>query len=158
VREPGPERLTVRQAAEKLGLTESAVRKRARRGQIRSEKVREGNKERLYIYLDPDEERFPEPFREKYTRSLEERVKTLEEEVYRQQAIILSLSESLKALHAPEEPPEGAVSDSADTGGGAPSPGLEEEEGSQRGAQAEARPWDRVRASALALVRRWFGG
>jgi len=105
VRELERERVTVQQAAARLGITESAVRKRARKGDIRSEKVLEGNRERLYVFLDPDAEPFPEPFREKYMRSLEGRVKTLEDEVMRQQAIILSMSQSLRALTgAPQAP------------------------------------------------------
>jgi hypothetical protein len=105
VRELERERVTVQQAAARLGVTESAVRKRVRKGDLHSEKVLEGNRERLYVFLDPDAEPFPEPFREKYMRSLEDRVKTLEDEVMRQQAIILSMSQSLRALTgAPESP------------------------------------------------------
>lgn len=98
MRELERERATVQQAAARLGITESAVRKRVRKGDLRSEKVMEGNRERLYVFLDPDAEPFPEPFREKYMRSLEDRVKTLEHEVMRQQAIILSMSQSVRAL------------------------------------------------------------
>jgi predicted ArsR family transcriptional regulator len=104
------ERVSVQEAARQLGITESAVRKRAQRGQLRSEKATEGKKERLYIFLDRDEDKFPEPFRERYIRSLEQRVNTLEDEVYRQQAIILSMSETVQALTAgsgsSERPPE----------------------------------------------------
>jgi excisionase family DNA binding protein len=67
------ERVTVQEAARRLGITESAVRKRAARGQIRSVKVTEGKKERL------------------------------EDEVYRQQAIILSMSQSMQALTGASE-------------------------------------------------------
>jgi hypothetical protein len=107
VRELERERVTVQQAAARLGITESAVRKRVRKGDLRSEKVLEGNKERLYVFLDPDAEPFPEPFREKYMRSLEDRVKTLEDEVMRQQAIILSMSQSLRALTGAPAAPQG---------------------------------------------------
>jgi uncharacterized coiled-coil protein SlyX len=102
------ERVTVQEAARQLGITESAVRKRARRGQLRSEKAMEGKKERLYVFLDPDEDKFPEPFQERYIRSLEQRVNTLEDEVYRQQAILLNMTEAMKALSPPaqEEPSE----------------------------------------------------
>ena len=92
------ERVTVQEAARQLGITESAVRKRAGRGQLRSEKATEGRKERLYIFLDSGQDKFPEPFQERYVKSLEDRVKTLEDEVYRQQAIILSMSETVQAL------------------------------------------------------------
>jgi predicted ArsR family transcriptional regulator len=108
VRELERERVTVQEAARQLGITESAVRKRAQRGQLRSDKAMEGKKERLYIFLDPDEDKFPEPFRERYIRSLEQRVNTLEDEVYRQQAILLNMTEAMKALSPPaqEEPSE----------------------------------------------------
>jgi predicted ArsR family transcriptional regulator len=108
VRELERERVTVQEAARQLGITESAVRKRAQRDQLQSQKVTEGKKERLYIFLDSEEDKFPEPFRERYMRSLEDRVKTLEDEVYRQQAIILSMSQSMQALTGASETPEAA--------------------------------------------------
>jgi|SRR5829696_3284429 predicted ArsR family transcriptional regulator len=98
--------VTVQEAARRLAITESAVRKRAQRGQLRSEKVTEGKKERLYIYLDKDQDAFPEPFRERYIRSMEDRVQTLEDMVFRQQAIIVSLSQSVQALTAGSEAAE----------------------------------------------------
>jgi excisionase family DNA binding protein len=106
VRELERERVTVQEAARQLGITESAVRKRAQRGQLQAQKVTEGKKERLYIFLDSEEDKFPEPFRERYMRSLEDRVKTLEDEVYRQQAIILSMSQSMQALTGASETTE----------------------------------------------------
>jgi excisionase family DNA binding protein len=105
VRELERERVTVQEAARQLGITESAVRKRAARRQIRSVKVTEGKRERLYILLDIDQDRVPEPFRERYMKSLEDRVRTLEDEVYRQQAIILSMSQSMQALTGASETP-----------------------------------------------------
>ena len=105
------ERVTVQEAARQLGITESAVRKRAARKQIGSVKVTEGKRERLYIFLDTDQDTVPEPFRERYMKSLEDRVRTLEDEVYRQQAIILSMSQSMQALtgasETPSDTPEG---------------------------------------------------
>jgi predicted ArsR family transcriptional regulator len=108
VRELERERVTVQEAARQLGITESAVRKRAQRGQLRSEKATEGKKERLYIFLGPDEDKFPEKFRDRYIRSLEQRVNTLEDEVYRQQAILLNMTEAMKALSPPSQatPPD----------------------------------------------------
>jgi predicted ArsR family transcriptional regulator len=123
------ERVTVQEAARRLGLTESAVRKRAVRGQVRSVKVTEGKKERLYIFLDSDEDKFPEPFRDRYMKSLEDRVRTLEDEVYRQQAIILSMSQSMQALTGASETPE-TPSDAPEEAESQPSA-----EGAQEGAQ-----------------------
>jgi hypothetical protein len=128
VRELERKRVTVQQAASRLGITESAVRKRVRKGDLRSEKVLEGNRERVYVFLDPDAAPFPEPFREKYMRSLEDRVKTLEDEVMRQQAIILSMSQSLRALTGAPQAPQGVEEAQEDreprpsTGGTEPEP------------------------------------
>ena len=136
------ERVTVQEAARRLGITESAVRKRAQRGHLQSQKTTEGKKERLYIFLDPDEDKFPESFRERYMNSLEDRVQTLEDEVYRQQAIILNMTEAMKAIsppvHEPSEAPE--PRESAETveeqqGRGQPHPATG---GAQEGMQ---RPW-----------------
>jgi excisionase family DNA binding protein len=136
------ERVTVQEAARQLGITESAVRKRAARGQIRSVKVTEGKKERLYIFLDSNEDKFPEPFQERYMRSLEDRVRTLEDEVYRQQAIILSMSQSMQALTGASEPRESPETVEEPERAEEPRSDAEEaQEGSQR------RWW-----------RRWFGG
>jgi predicted ArsR family transcriptional regulator len=139
VKELERERVTVQEAARRLGITESAVRKRAGRGQLRSEKATEGKKERLYIFLDSDQDKFPEPFQDRYMRSLEDRVKTLEDEVYRQQAIILSMSETVQALTtgsgSPESPSE--VAEGSEPHSDAP--------GAQEGVR---RPW----------WRRMFGG
>ena len=44
------ERLTLRQAAARLGVSESAIRKRVERGTLRSHKGPDG---RRYVYLDP---------------------------------------------------------------------------------------------------------
>jgi excisionase family DNA binding protein len=50
VRELERERVTVQEAARQLGITESAVRKRAQRGQLQSQKVTEGKK---VVYSGP---------------------------------------------------------------------------------------------------------
>jgi excisionase family DNA binding protein len=145
------ERVTVQEAARQLGITESAVRKRAARRQIRSVKVTEGKRERLYILLDIDQDRVPEPFRERYMKSLEDRVRTLEDEVYRQQAIILSMSQSMQALtgasETPEVPREGP-SESSES----PGPSHTPTEASAEAQEATERPEER------SWWRRMFGG
>jgi transposase-like protein len=103
VRELERERVTVQEAARRLGITESAVRKRATRRQIRSEKATEGKRERLYIFLDTEQDKVPEPVRDRYLTSLEDRVRTLEGEVYRQQVIILNMTEAMKTLNPPAQ-------------------------------------------------------
>ena len=130
MRELERERVTAQEAARRLGITESAVRKRAARGQIRSVKVTEGKRERLYIFLDSAADRVPEPFRERYMGSLEDRVRTLEDEVFRQQAIILSMSQSMQALTGATETPE-TVEDASEGAEPHPSAG-DAQEGVQR--------------------------
>jgi DNA-directed RNA polymerase specialized sigma24 family protein len=50
VRELERERVTVQEAARQLGIPESALRKRAQRGQLQSQKVTEGKK---VVYSGP---------------------------------------------------------------------------------------------------------
>jgi hypothetical protein len=149
VRELERERVTVQQAAARLGITESAVRKRARKGDLRSEKVLEGNRERLYVFLDPDAAPFPEPFQEKYMRSLEDRVRTLEDEVMRQQAIILSMSQSLRALTGAPEAPQG-VEEAQDEAEPRPSAGGAEQQTTRPSTPSV--PTSRLGMSARALA------
>ena len=103
VRELERERVTVQEAARRLGITESAVRKRVARKQLPYDEVVDGKRKRLYIFLDKDQDRVPEPFRERYLKSMEDRVRTLEDEVYRQQAIILNMTEAMKTLNPPAQ-------------------------------------------------------
>jgi hypothetical protein len=149
VRELERERVTVQQAAARLRITESAVRKRVRKGNLRSEKVLEGNRERLYVFLDPDAEPFPETFREKYMRSLEDRVRTLEDEVMRQQAIILSMSQSLRALTGAPAAPQG-VEEAQEGAEPRPSTGGAEQETTRP--PAPSAPTSRLGMSAWALA------
>jgi excisionase family DNA binding protein len=44
------ERLTVQEAAHRLGVSESAVRKRIKRGTLRREKTEDG---RILVYMEP---------------------------------------------------------------------------------------------------------
>ncbi len=170
VRELEQERVTVQEAARRLGITESAVRKRAARRQLRSEKVTEGKRDRLYIFLDAEQDKVLEPFRERYMTSLEDRVRTLEDEVYRQQAIILNMTEAMKALNPPaqHEPVEARESPGSPGPTQAPNPPPEEAQ------EAAEPPQDRTyrlqqelletrqmledeRSRPRSWWRRWFG-
>jgi hypothetical protein len=151
VRELERERVTVQEAARRLGITESAVRKRAQRGQLRSEKATEGKKERLYIFLDPDEDKFPELFRERYIRSLEQRVNTLEDEVYRQQAILLNMTEAMKALNPPAQEAPSEAGESPET--------VDEQQGrDQPHSDAPGSQEGEQRQQERSWWRRMFGG
>src|ERR671916_782060 len=80
------DRLTVAQAAHRLGITQDAVRKRIARGTIRHDKDHEG---RIFVYLDTFEresktnqdsgqdgasETVSDADQDKYTRSLEDQI------------------------------------------------------------------------------------
>jgi predicted ArsR family transcriptional regulator len=96
------DRVTVQEAAQRLGISESGVRKRVQREQLDS--TNEGG--RVYVYLDtagPEADPVPDSVPDKYTASLEDQVEFLRDQVRRQQEIIGQQAISLRALSAPEE-------------------------------------------------------
>jgi DNA-binding Lrp family transcriptional regulator len=97
------DRVTVQEAAQRLGISESGVRKRVKREQLDS--THEGG--RVYVYLDSvgqDADSVPDSVPDKYVSSLEDQVEFLRGELQRKDAILLNMTESIKALGAPEEP------------------------------------------------------
>jgi excisionase family DNA binding protein len=112
------DRLTVAQAADRLGVTQDAVRKRIARGTIRHEKDYEGH---IFVYLDTFEREsktVSDADQDKYTRSLEDQVDFLRRELERKDTIIMSLTQRIPELEASPEPREGHVtaSEAADKG------------------------------------------
>ena len=127
----GTLRVTIREAAHRLGVTEAAVRKRIQRGSLDKEMGEDG---RVYVYLDlyqdmshPESQVDHEPLVEE----LRDRVRFLERELERRsveaeryQHIVAglatanaNLTDRLKELEAPvrepvasQEPPEASVS------------------------------------------------
>jgi len=99
----------------RLGVTQSAVRQRIRRGSISWEK---GEDDRTYVFISPDvtsarhvDKRSRDAA---LVEELRDRVRSLEEQIARRDAIMLSLTESLRQLEAPRaerESPESAVED-----------------------------------------------
>jgi hypothetical protein len=74
----GTLRVTIREAASRLGVTEGAIRKRVQRGSINSEMGDDG---RVYVYLDPYQDAsYPESQddREPLVEELRDRVRSLE--------------------------------------------------------------------------------
>ncbi len=165
----GFDRLTVAEAAERLGVTQDAVRKRMARGTIRH--VREGG--RLYVYLDTferasntvqDEGRddasktVQDAGQDRYVAALEDQIQFLRRELERKDAILLRLAERIPELEAPAEPrdePEtvaedaGGVEDRGDRAG----PPMGVQEGNRNNVtdkepEAARKPW----------WVRWFGG
>jgi|SRR5829696_3322065 len=142
------DRLTVAQAADRLGVTQDAVRKRIARGTIRHEKDYEG---RIFVYLDTFERKsktrqdngqddesktVSDADQDKYTRSLEDQIQFLRAELERKDAILLSLTQRIPELEAPaslgSEPRESPVTPSEEPVKG---------EGRDREGEAERRSW-----------------
>jgi excisionase family DNA binding protein len=139
------DRLTVAQAADRLGVTQDAIRKRIARGTIRHGKDHDG---RLFVYLDTFERASKtdkdkgqdEAFKndqdgnqDKYTRSLEDQIAFLRQELERKDAIIMSLTQRIPELEASSEPQEAPLTASESAGKGA---GEDEQQ-----APSEQRSW-----------------
>jgi excisionase family DNA binding protein len=145
------DRVTVAQAAEALGISQDAVRKRIARGTIPHDRDGAG---RVYVYLSPSEtvhktdqhdgqDAATKTVQDIYIRSLEDQIAFLRGELERKDAILLSLTERIPQLEAPQE-----ASEDVETVEEAPE-GTEEPRPATGGAQEGARrPW----------WRRVFGG
>jgi chromosome segregation ATPase len=102
------ERLTIQEAAHRLGMSESAVRKRIKRGALQREKTEDG---RVLVYMEPsvpgaEEVRTPE--RDALISEMQQRLALLEreldvrtEEIRRRDTIIMNMTEAMKALNPP---------------------------------------------------------
>lgn len=134
-------RLTQREAAERLGVSVEAIRKRVKRGTLRSDKGEDG---RRYVYLDdaPDAA-WTEHQGSELTDELRDRLHYVERQLEAERQahaearrIIAGLVERIPALEPPESPetPSEAAADAT----GPPEPET----------PTEARPW----------YRRIFGG
>ena len=137
---------TIKTAAQLLGTSEGAVRQRIRRGTLRS--IRRGG--RVYVALDGTEPSSTLSSTPESTRltsevaALRDEVEWLRGEVQRKDAILLNMTEAMKALSPPtsEDCPESAETAEEGPEGAEPRSAAG---GAQEGAQ---RPW----------WRRWFGG
>ncbi len=151
------DRLTVAQAADRLGVKEQAVRKRIQRGTLVHDKDEDG---RVYVYLDPRDQAdgtgngtdtdteidtLVQSLQDQieYLRAeLQRREETHAEEARRKDHIIMSLTQRVPELEAPRDEPRGPETVTEESEGTeTPDRG----EGSQEG--VERRSW----------WRRWFG-
>jgi hypothetical protein len=108
VRELERERVTVQEAARRLGITESAVRKRVQRRVMGHDKEADG---RLYVYLDTQDtyrDKVRDSSYDMLVRRLENENEFLRRELERKDTILLNMTEAMRALHPParEEPLE----------------------------------------------------
>jgi hypothetical protein len=102
------ERVTVQEASRRLGITESAVRKRVQRKLLEHDKEPDG---RLYVYLDMRDTGQDEVRDSSYdmlVRRLENENEFLRRELERKDTILLNMTEAMKALSPPsqEAPPD----------------------------------------------------
>jgi excisionase family DNA binding protein len=116
------DRVTVQEAAQRLGISQDAVRQRIRRGSMRHDKDDKG---RVYVYLDPTNTR-PTPVHDapsatvhdvsrsnELVTELRNRIQFLEteltdrkEEARRKDHIIAALTQRIPELEPPSEPRE----------------------------------------------------
>ena len=108
------DRLTVVEAAARLGVKEQAIRKRIQRGTIAHDKDDDG---RVYVYLDPEDGATGasiDTSMDTLLQSLQDQIAYLrqeaedwKEEARRKDSIIMSLTQRLPELQAPVESPGG---------------------------------------------------
>jgi predicted ArsR family transcriptional regulator len=132
------DRVTVSEAAERLGVTPDALRQRVRRGTIQHDKESDG---RVYVYLDKSHTP-PQNAHDDLVDALRDQVETLKTELadwkaeaQRKDTIIMSLTQRIPELEAPSEPRESPETPTEEAEEDVPAP----EQGG---------PW----------WRRWFGG
>ena len=126
----GVDRLTIQEAARRLGISEGAVRKRVTRGRLKHDKEDDG---RVYVYLDAGgvqgidagQDKGVDPNSSALISRLESEVAFLRDQVQRQQEVIAQQAVSMRQLTAAasqepledaetvEEAPEGAEPHSA---------------------------------------------
>ena len=110
----GIDRLTIQEAARRLGISEGAVRKRVTRKSLQHDKDDDG---RVYVYLDAGgsrgvdggQDEGVDPDNNALISRLESEVEFLRDQVQRQQEIIAQQAVTMRQLTAaPQEPPEDA--------------------------------------------------
>lgn len=151
----GTLRVTIREAASRIGVTEGAIRKRIQRGSLPKEHGEDG---RVYVYLDLYEDKsHPESQvgHDPLVEELRDRVRFMERQLEAERdahrearRIIAGLVQRIPELEAPAQPEasqrsETAAQEPAEAGPGAAAP---------RPGDAEAPV-----ASEKSWWRRWFG-
>jgi DNA-binding Lrp family transcriptional regulator len=138
----GVDRLTIQEAARRLGISEGAVRKRVTRGSLQHDKEEDG---RVYVYLDArgrrgiddGQDAGVDPTSDALISQLRDEVAYLRDENRRKDEIIMQQAMTMRQLSAPpsQEPPEDAetVEEAPERAEPRPAAG-----GAQEGVQ---RPW-----------------
>jgi hypothetical protein len=104
------DRVTVAEAAQRLGVKEQAIRKRIARGTLPHDKGEDG---RVYVYIAPgaeDEEQGTDTrastYLEALVESLQDQNRFLREELMRRDAILMNMTDTMRQLTAPSSPEE----------------------------------------------------
>ena len=133
-------RVTLKEAAEVLGVSKEAVRKRVIRGTLRSDTGADG---RRYVYLDAGGDEAPTHERDALISQLRDENAYLRDENRRKDEIIMQQAMTMRQLSAPpEEAPEAAET------------ATPEPEGTSRSTTPSPQPPPQRRS----LWRRVFGG
>jgi excisionase family DNA binding protein len=100
------DRVTIQEAARRLGVKEDAIRKRIQRGTLPHEKTAEG---RVFVWVDAaqdtTEDAYQDTGRDELLAELRDQVRFLREELAPKDAIMLRMAESIPQLEAPRESP-----------------------------------------------------
>jgi predicted ArsR family transcriptional regulator len=147
------ERVTVADAAERLGISKEAVRKRIARGTLRADKDADGT---VRVYVPPSETASRTAASSELLEELRDRIRYLERQVeeersarYRADELLAQLMQRVPQIEAPrEEPRESPESAAAEQQGRGPVPDVE-------GAQE---PTQRPQEERRGLWQRLFGG
>lgn len=107
-------RVTIQEAARRLGVSEGAVRKRVTRGTLEHDKAPDG---RVFVYLDSGDRRGVDdvqpggvdPHNSALISRLEGEVEFLRDQVRRQQEIIAQQAVTMRQLSAPSEDAPGGA-------------------------------------------------
>jgi hypothetical protein len=107
------DKVTVAEAARRLGVKEQAIRKRIARGTLPHDKGEDG---RVYVYIAAeaeDEEQGTDTRADTYLEalvdSLQDQNRFLREELMRRDAILMNMTETMRQLTAPSSPEESPV-------------------------------------------------
>ena len=93
-------RVTLKEAAAILGVSKEALRKRVIRGTLRSDTGEDG---RRYVYLDAGGDEAPTGEPDALTSEMRARIQFVEDELRRKDAILLNMTEAMKALNPPAQ-------------------------------------------------------
>ena len=103
----GLDRITVAEAAQRLGVKEQAICKRISRGTLPHDKGQDG---RVYVYVDAEVEdevqgkdTRDDTYRNVLVESLQDQNRFLREELARKDAILMNMTQTMRQLTAPAE-------------------------------------------------------